>query len=124
MNDDLERLGEERRLIFENYANGVPIEQIMVTFLRSEAEVVREVEFVGKKLREYRFKRHLPPLPCETLKDIRFHRRALLENTAKLGPRYLSSSLELPRIFVETLDPEHMGTIREVAQRTGQRVHS
>lgn len=124
MNDGLERLGEERRLIFENYANGVPIEQIMAAFRRSEDEVVREVEFVGKKLREYRFKRHLPPLACETLKDIRYNRRALLDNISKLGPRYLSSSLELPRIFVETLDPNHMGTIQEVAHRTGQRIHS
>lgn len=124
MTDDLERLGEQRRLIFVNLANGVPIEQVMAAFHRSEAEVLREMEFVGKKLREYRFKRHLPPLACETLRDIRFNRRALLECIVKLGPRYLSSSLELPHIFVETLDPSHPGTIREVAHRTGQRVHA
>lgn len=120
MSEDLKRLGEERRLIFENLANGVPIEQIMAAFKRSETEVMREMEFVGRKLREYRFKRHLPPLACETLKDIRWNRQALLECVAKLGPIYLSSSLELPTIYIEALD--HPGTIREVAHRTGQQV--
>lgn len=120
MSKDLERLGEERRLIFENYANGVPVEQIMAAFRRSEAEVTREIEFVGKKLREYRFKRHLPPLACETLRDIRFNRRALLETVAKLGPRYLSSSLELPCIFIGDLGDRAVRG--EAAHRTGQRI--
>jgi hypothetical protein len=119
---DLEKLGEERRLIFENVANGVPIEQIMVAFRRSEADVMREVEFVARKLREYRFKRRLPPLACGTIKEIRWNRPALLDTVTKLGPRYLSSSLELPTIYIEQLD--HPGTIREVEHRTGQKVYS
>jgi hypothetical protein len=119
---DLEKLGEERRLIFENVANGVPTEQIMVAFRRSEADVMREVEFVARKIREYRFKRRLPPLACGTIKEIRWNRPALLDTVTKLGPRYLSSSLELPTIYIEALD--HPGTIREVEQRTGQRVFS
>jgi hypothetical protein len=119
---DLEKLGEERRLIFENVANGVPIEQIMVAFLRSEADVMREVEFVARKIREYRFKRHLPPLACGTIKEIRWNRPALLDTVTKLGPRYLSSSLALPTIYIEQLD--HPGTIREVEHRTGQKVYS
>jgi len=122
MVDELERLGEERRLIFENTANGVPIEKIMVAFRRSEAEVTRDVEFVGRKIREYRFKRRLPPLACDTIQAIRWNRPALLETVAKLGPRYLSSSLELPKIYIESLD--HPGTIQEVGQRTGQRITS
>ncbi len=122
MADELERLGEERRLIFENTANGVPVEKIMAAFRRSEAEVAKEVEFVGRKIREYRFKRFLPPLACGTIKEIRWNRLALLDAVAKLGPRYLSSSLELPTIYVESLD--HPGTIREVGQRTGQRIAS
>jgi len=34
-------LGSERRLIFENVANGVPIETTMATFRRSRLEVQR-----------------------------------------------------------------------------------
>ena len=118
--DELERLGNERRLIFENAANGVPSEKIMAAFRRSEAEVEREIAFVGKKIREYRFKRHLPPLPCQTMTEIRWNRTALLETLGKLGPRYLSSSLELPQIYVGPLDDMHV--IREAAHRTGQRI--
>jgi hypothetical protein len=51
-----ESLGCDRRLIFENVANGVPIETIMATFLRSRLEVQKEVEFVARKITEYRFR--------------------------------------------------------------------
>lgn len=120
MSVDLERLGEERRLIFENVANGVPTEQIMAAFHRSEADVMREVAFVAKKLREYRFKRHLPPLACETVREIRINRLALLETVGKLGPRYLSSSLELPTIYVGNLADRDVRA--EAQHRTGQRI--
>lgn len=117
---DLHKLGEERRLIFENVANDVPIEQIMVAFRRSREEIDREVAFVGRKLREYRFRRRLPPLDCETQRDIRWNRRALLENVAKLGPEYLSSELIIPRIGVQKIDSP--AVMREAAHKVGAKV--
>lgn len=121
MSTDLEKLGEERRLIFENVANGVPTEQIMVAFRRSEVDVMREVEFVARKIREYRFKRRLPPLACGTIKEIRWNRPALLDTVAKLGPRYLSSSLELPTIYIGDLgDP---AVLAEARHRAGQGIN-
>jgi hypothetical protein len=42
-NSDRLRLGEERKLIFENYANGVGIEILMVAFKRSKLEIEREI---------------------------------------------------------------------------------
>lgn len=121
MPDELERLGEERRLIFENTANGVPVEKIMAAFRRSEAEVAKEVEFVGRKIREYRFKRLMPPLACGTVKEIRWNRLALLDVVAKLGPRYLSSSLELPTIHIGDLSDNAVRA--EAGHRTGQRIN-
>ena len=115
--EDRLKLGEERRLIFENVAKGVPMQQVMASFRRSEAEVMREVAFVGRKIREYRFRRRLPPLACETIKDMRWNRKALLECVAKLGPEYLSSELMIPRITVQSLD--HPSVVREAGHRAG-----
>jgi hypothetical protein len=115
MTGELERRGEGRRLIFENVANGVPIQQIMSVFRRSEAEVMAEVKFVGKKIAEYRFRRHLPPLACSDLREIRWNRLALLDTVRKLGDLYLSSELILPRIAVQKVD--HPGALREVKHR-------
>lgn len=114
------KLGEERRLIFENVANCVPIEQIMTAFRRSKEEVEREIAFVAKKIREYRFRRRMPPLECDDVRSIMWNRRALLENIAKLGPDYLSSDLLIPRITIQRANSA--SDIREVAHRAGARV--
>jgi hypothetical protein len=116
------RLGEERKLIFENYANGVDIEDLIVAFSRSRLEIEREIAFVGKKIKEYRFRRSVdaamsaaPPVQCDTLLDIRLNRLALLSTLQKLGPQYLSSELLLPKISVQKLDSRPM--VREAIQR-------
>lgn len=120
MTGELERIGEERRLIFENVANGVPIQQVMSAFKRSEAEVMREVAFVGKKIAEYRFRRHLPPLPCANLTEIRWNRLALLDTVRKLGDTFLSTSLLLPTIHTGTLNDPHV--VREARARGAVRM--
>lgn len=114
--DDRLKLGEERRLIFQNLANGVPMQSIMAVFRRSEAEVWKEVEFVGRKIREYRFRRRMPPVELQGIKAILFNRRQLLETLEKLGNDYLSSELIIPKITTEALD--HPSIISEVNHRT------
>ena len=118
--DPLKKKGEERRMIFQNIANGVPLEKVMATFYRSEKEVWDEVEFVGRKIREYRFRRHLPPLEHQGIRAIRLNRKALLETLARLGPEYLSSELLLPKITVQNLD--NPGMLKEASVRTGIKV--
>lgn len=118
--EDRRRLGEDRRLIFENVANGVPLEHVAAAFRRSVPEVERELGFVAKKLREYRFRRRQPPLDCDQVKDIRWNRVPLLETLRKLGPDYLSSELILPRIGVHRVEtPAHL---TEAAHQVGARV--
>lgn len=120
MTNAAERIGEERRLIFVNIANGVPIQQVMSVFRRSEKEVMDEVRFVGKKIAEYRFRRHMPPLSCDTLQEISVHRAALLETLNKLGDVFLSTSLILPNIHVGSLlDTE---VVKEAQHRSGMRM--
>jgi hypothetical protein len=108
---DRQRLGEERRLIFQNLVNGVPMENIKAAFRRSETEVWREVEFVGKKIREFRFRRHLPPLPVEGIQALRRNRVALLETLSHLGDTYLSSELVIPKVHIQELD--HPSVVNE-----------
>ncbi len=98
---DLHARAEERRAIFTNYANGVSLEKIRSAFLRTDEEILREVAFVTSKIREYRFRRDLPPLPCGDEKDIRWNRLALLENLGKLGPKYLASELIIPNVAIQ-----------------------
>lgn len=120
MKSAAERLGEDRRLIFENVANGVPIQQVMSVFRRSEKEVMDEVQFVSKKLAEYRFRRHQPPLSCDTLNDISFNRRPLLETLRRLGDVYLSTSLLIPKIHVGQMSDRDV--IQEAEHRSGMRM--
>lgn len=115
--DDRLKLGEDRRLIFQNVANNVPTENIMAAFLRSEAEIWREVDFVSRKIREYRFRRHLPPLETQGIRAIQLNRKALLDTVDKLGPEYLASDLILPQVHIETLD--HPSKLLDVKHRMG-----
>jgi hypothetical protein len=118
--DERLRRGQERRLIFENVANGVPIERIMAAFRRSREEVNGEVEFVGRKIREARFRTRMPPLDCQGPKAIRWNRRPLLDTLRQLTDEYLASDLLIPRIGVQDLDS--LSVIREAAQRVRARV--
>ena len=122
------KLGEDRKLIFRNFCNGVPVEQLTGTFLRSADEIEREVLFVARKLREFRFRRTSegtaeqrtkwnagPPVQSDTLLDIRLNRRALMETLSKVGPKYLSSALLLPNVQIQKVD--HPSMLKEAKQR-------
>jgi len=111
--------GDDRRAIFSNAANGVPMEDIMQAFHLSELEVDQAIALVSKKIREYRFRRRFPPLPCSDMKEIRWNRLALLENLAKLGPQYLESSLILPNIGIQNIDDHRR--LAEAAREAGAR---
>lgn len=115
-------LGHSRRLIFTNYANGVDIEAMKAPFGRSAAEIEREIFFVGRKIKEYRFRRcadgspyAAPPVACDTLVDIRLNRLVLFDTLRKLGDGYLSSELLLPRIALQKVDS--VEAVRDVSHR-------
>lgn len=117
-----EKLGEERRFIFENYANGVDLEDLKSVFHRSAAEVEAEIFFVAKKIKEYRFRRisqgspHASPVvQCDTLIDIRMNRLALFDTLRKVGNVYLSSVLILPKVNVQNVN--HPSMLKEANQR-------
>ena len=115
-------LGHTRRLIFTNYANGVDIEAMKAPFRRSAVEIEREIFFVAKKIKEYRFRRcadgspyAAPPVACDTLVDIRLNRLALFDTLRKLGNGHLASELLLPRIALQKVDS--VEAVRDVSHR-------
>ena len=101
--DEIHRLGEARRLIFQNVAVGLPVEQVAATFKVSREEVLRDVAHVARKIREYRFQRRLPPVASDTMVEIRANRKFLLASLGNIGSNQLASSLILPRLTVQTL---------------------
>lgn len=101
-------LGNRRRLVFQNMANGVPVEKIGADLRLSSTEVEQARTFVARKITEYLVLRRQPPLPCANLKEIRWNRRALLGVLAKIGDLDLSSQLILSRITVQAFDHPEM----------------
>lgn len=123
-----EALGRERRLIFENIANGVPAENVMVAFKRSRLEIQQEVEFVMKKITEYRWRRLTggatrpgtpatarPLVKAETYAEIRQKRGNLLETLRKLTDVNLGTALVLPSVNILTVDS--IDAVQEVQHR-------
>lgn len=106
--DERRRLGQARRLVFQNLANGVSPEKIGADLRLSALEVEQAQAFVAKKITEYLTLRRQPPLPCANLKEIRWNRRALLGVLAKIGDVDLSTQLILGRITVQALDHPEM----------------
>lgn len=117
MTEQRQPTGAVRRLVFENAINGVQVADIMVAFLLSEAEVNAAVDFVGRKITEYRFRRCMPPLTYETPYERALNRYALLETLRKLGDQYLSSSLLIPKIGVHKLTD--LGQAKEATRKVG-----
>jgi hypothetical protein len=113
--EERKRLGETRRLIFQNVACGLPIEQVAATFEVSRERVLKDVIHVARKIREYRFQRRLPPVPSESIVEIQVHRRFLLASLANIGSRPLASDLIIPSLGVQTIK-----TVKDLKQASAE----
>lgn len=91
--DERKALGRARRLVFQNLANGVPVERVMADLRLSALEVDQARRFVAKKIADYLFVRRQPPIPADSLTAVRFHRRQLLVVLARLGDLDLSTDI-------------------------------
>ena len=111
-------LGQTRRMVFQNIANGVPRDQIREALRLSDLEIEAAQAFVGKKITQYLIQRRQPPIPCLTERDIRWHRIALLALLARLGDVDLSTPLVLSKMLVQALDHPEMieGAQRRMAE--------
>lgn len=106
--EERRRLGQMRRMVFQNLANGISPEKVGEALRLSALEVEQAQTFVSRKIVEYLTLRRQPPLPCANLKEIRWNRRALLGVLAKIGDVDLSSQLILSKVLVQDLDHPSM----------------
>jgi len=113
--DERRALGRARRLVFQNIANGVPIERIREDMRLSDIEIEQARGFVARKILENRTLRRQPPIPCLTQAEIRFHRRALLGTLSLIGDVDLSTDLILSKLLVQSID--HPSMLEEAKQR-------
>lgn len=67
----MSELATERKLIFINLVNGVPIPTVAQTFHReSERAVLDDFRFVALKIKSYMFARAMPFIPIEHPRDV------------------------------------------------------
>lgn len=116
--DERRALGLSRRLVFQNVANGVPVERVMADMRLSEREVGQALRFVGRKVTEYLVLRRQPPVACEDVRAIRINRRQLLAVLVKIGDLDLSTELILAKITIQAFDHPEMieGAARRMAE--------
>lgn len=107
-----------RRLVFENLANGVPPERVMVDLQLSQLEVDQARRFVAQKITQHLVLRRQPPIACGDVREIRWNRRTLLGVLACLGDLDLSTDLILSKILVQSFDHPEMieGAARKMAE--------
>ena len=107
------RLGQSRRMAFLNFCNLIPKEDIAVDLKMSVQEVERAIQFVARKISEYRHRRcirpnpeqgMLPPIPCDNEAEILVNRRALLWTLDYITDDALSTELLLPNLRSQIVD--------------------
>jgi len=109
MTEDERRIkGRTRRLVFQNLANGIPVEQIGADMQLSALEIEQARQFVAKKITEYLILRRQPPIPCHDQKTMRWNKRGLLATLARIGDLDLSSELILSKVLVQDMDHPEM----------------
>jgi len=106
--DERRALGATRRLVFQNLANGVPAAHVRENLRLSDLEIEQARAFVSRKITEYLMLRRQPPIPCQTMGEIRWNRAPLQAVLARIGDIDLSTDLILSRILVQAMDHPEM----------------
>lgn len=79
-------LAAERKLIFINLLNGVPVAQVAQGFHRqTEKEVMDDFRFVALKIKAYAFQRVMPYIPLESVAEARSNKIHILEILEKVN---------------------------------------
>lgn len=109
------RIGQNRRMAFLNFCNFIPKEEIGPELepKMSVQEVERALQFVARKISEYRHRRciqpnpeqgMLPPIPCDNEEEIIINRNALLWTLDYISDETLSTELLLPNLRAQVVD--------------------
>lgn len=60
---------EERKLIFSNLLNKVPLGNIAQAFNKTEAEIQADFKYIIQKVKNYCFTKGVPPIMCDSIED-------------------------------------------------------
>ncbi len=101
-------LGQTRRLVFQNIANGVPAEQVREALRLSDLEIEQALGHVRRKIIEHLTLRRQAPILCSDVRAMRLNRKTLLGVLARIGDLDLSSPLLLARVTIQALDHPEM----------------
>jgi hypothetical protein len=96
---------DERRMIFSNLLNKVPMENICKVFNKTEAEIKADFSYITQKIKNYCFKNNELPIFCDTIEDAQKNRRAIypilnilnLEKKPEFKIRHEAFAGEMPR---------------------------
>lgn len=124
---EIEQKGERRRLVFTNIANGVPLPDVMAAFKMSELEVTNDLQFVLRKIKEYRYAMTVnggskssplvaPMIAADTYADVLAFGKSMLVTLSKLGNQTLGSELFLYKP-IKSQKIDHPSSMQEVNHR-------
>jgi hypothetical protein len=120
--DERRALGQGRRLVFQNLANGVPEDRLREDLHLSQLELDQARRFVARKITEYLVLRRQAPVPCDDVRAIRWNRRQLLAVLARIGNLDLGTDLILAKVTIQALDhPEMIAGARHRMAEAHQR---
>jgi len=82
----MSELAEERKLIFTNLLNGVPVANVAQAFHRAtEAAVMDDFKYVALKIKGYMFARAMPFIPLDTVAEAMQNKFQVLDILAKVN---------------------------------------
>ena len=73
---------DERKLIFSNIINGVPLETVAQAFHKTDADVQADFDYIIQKIKNYCFINGVPAIICDSVEQarkVRFPIFAVLE---------------------------------------------
>lgn len=70
---------DERRIIFSNILNKVPLESISRAFNKAESDIKSDFAYITQKIKNYCFKNNIPPIFCDTIEEAQKNRHTIFE---------------------------------------------
>ncbi len=112
---DRVKLAEERKLIFANLVNGVPVASVMEAFKRSEDEVMADFAFVATKIISYRFERGMPFVNCRSIDEAIRKKALALHSLERIN---LLTDPVYSKVETAPIDPQSSNDIeRKIMER-------
>ena len=74
----------ERKIIFSNLLNKVPVQNIALAFNKTENEILLDFKYIIQKIKNYCFLNSVPPIFCDTLPEAQKNKYSIFPILDKL----------------------------------------